>query len=249
MNGPKPHTKTMLMFLLFLAFHFLQRSAIDAVRGILIDEGAQGLIVPCALILRFGILLPVLLKITGMAFGDLGLNAKNLKTGFYASVHYFLWILLLGYAVSLAQAYPFQASGEPRHWSALRFVDVGFHQFVDILLFTALWEETMTRGFVLAYLERAGLDQPWGRFKLNKALLFSSLFFGLMHVQNFWGARSPEQIAFALVYIAGSVLVGYMLALVRKKAGSLFWPILMHTLANFGEWAIAFLIPMVMGNR
>lgn len=115
------------------------------------------------------------------------------------------------------QAFPFDTNVEIGPWTVLRYIDICYQKFIEILISPVLWEETIARGLFLVYLIKIGLDEPFKRMKLNQSNFISNIFFSLILVQNFLKIKSPEQIAYALVYPAGAVLVGYMLAMILKK--------------------------------
>ena len=247
----KVKLRIILIFILIIITNALQNNFRIFLIRYLRNNDALGLIEPSILLVQYGILLPLLLKITKVKFNDIGVKFKNLKYGFSLSMKYFLWIIILGTAVAFIMAYPTYSSFEPRHWTILRFVDEGWSHFRSILLITALWEEVIIRGLFLSYLFRIGLDESFTvkGICINKALIITSVGFSLMHVQNFIGVNSLSDVIYMVVYLFGAVIVGYMLAIIRKKSDSLFWPIMMHALANYFEWVVTILIPILLVNK
>lgn len=138
-----------------------------------------------------------------------------------------------------------------RNWPILRFIDLAVHEFLSILISTVLWQEIISRGLFLAILLKEGFDKEIKIkfFRVNKAVFISSIFFGLMHVNNYIFITSLQGHIYNTFIIIGSILVGYIFGYIRNKTDSLFWPIMMHTIANFAEWIVKILIPLILVNQ
>lgn len=251
-NGKSNVSKFLLLFAALLVVDFLQDYLREYLRDIFISSNANSLILPVSLLLQFGILLPVLLKITKTKLSELGLNVKNLKSGFLMSLKYFLWLIVLDLIFTFIQAYSSYKSFEPvYHWSILKIFSEGWSQFFSIMTYTVLWQEIIPRGLLFVFLLKLGFDRQFNIkfFKINQAIFFSALYFSLMHLKNFFAIRSPGEIIYAFAYLFGALIVGYMLGLIRKKTGSLMWPVLLHSFNNFGEWTLTTMIPIILINQ
>lgn len=243
--------KVLLIFLILLIINAVQGYLLGLLRQQLLEKDAIGLFRPAILLLQMGIILPILLKATNIKVNELGLNLNNIKKGFVLAIKYFLWIIILGYIMAFIQAYPSYSSFEPRQWRVLRFIDEGWYQFSSILITPVIWEEIISRGFFFAYLTKLGFHKQYNlkRIKVDKTILITAIFFSLTHLGNFIGVTALPQIIYAIIYILGAIIVGYMLGLIRKKTDSLFWPIILHTVANFGEWVVKIMIPIALVNN
>ena len=218
-------------------------------------NNANTLFTPAALLIEFGLIIPVLLKLTGVKTAELGLNIKNVKPGLILSLKWFLWAMALDYAYRILQAFPNIKSFSGYHWDIFKYFSEGWYHLFTIFLIPVLWEEIFTRGLFFAYLSKLGLDRQFraGFIKLDQTIFISALLFSLLHLNLFFtygrpGIRNPGDAAYALIVFLGAFIVGYLLGFIRKKTDSLFWPIALHTISNFGDWAIASMLPIILVN-
>lgn len=250
-NSSKKSYKIIIFFALLVLIDFFTGILLSYLRDIFIKNDANGLIQPTIILIQFGIILPLLLKVTGIKLRDLGLNFKNFKLGLFLSIKYFLWIIILGTLITYLQAVTNYGLFTVRNWPILRFVDFAFHEFISILISPVLWQEIIPRGLFIVFLLKEGFDKEIKiKFvRINKAIFISSVLFALMHLDNYLYIESIQGYIYNTFIIIGSLLVGYILGYIRYKTNSLFWPIIMHTLANYLEWVVKILIPLILVNQ
>ncbi|MFA6023868.1 MAG: CPBP family intramembrane glutamic endopeptidase [Candidatus Gracilibacteria bacterium] len=99
--------------------------------------------------------------------------------------------------------------------------------FAVTMLFAPIFEELIFRGWILGALRR--------RYSVTRAIVFSSLLFGLWHFKNIfyfdWG-----DLAYQMVYAA--VVVGPLLGWVAMKVKSVWPGVILHYLNNVGSLAL-----------
>jgi membrane protease YdiL (CAAX protease family) len=180
--------------------------------------------------------LVVLARAKGVSWHALGLDAEALSSGL-------LWGGVTALAISLAAGI-IQATPLRKAFRDLRTVDMrpptmAFHYLVRIPFGTALFEEVVFRGVLLALLARQGFDLG--------AVLLSSAAFGLWHVGaslDFLRANNPgaDAGAKALAIVSGVALTtagGILFATLRIAAESLLAPILAHAAFNVAGLSLA----------
>jgi membrane protease YdiL (CAAX protease family) len=180
--------------------------------------------------------LVVLARVVGISWGALGADAEGLPSGL-------LWggvaALVVSLAAGIIQATPLRKAFRDLRAVDMRPPTMAFHYLVRIPFGTALFEEVVFRGVLLALLAREGFDLG--------AILWSSVAFGLWHVGaslDFLRANSPEADAGAkaLAIVSGVALTtagGILFAALRIAAESLLAPILAHAALNVAGLSLA----------
>ena len=91
-----------------------------------------------------------------------------------------------------------------------------------VCLTTAILEELLFRYLIQHELLKS--------FKPLKAIIYSSLIFGSIHILNI---SSFSQIPFALIQVLYTAVLGLMLGLIYYKSKNILYPIIFHFLFNF----------------
>jgi uncharacterized protein len=173
--------------------------------------------------------LVILARGVGLSWHALGLDAGNLPTGLlWAGV--MALIVLLGGAIILVT--PLRRAFRDIRAVDMRPATMAFHYLVRIPFGTALFEEVVFRGFLLALLAREGSEVG--------AVLWSSVAFGLWHIGaslDFLRANRPEATLSAktLAVVSGvavTTMAGILFCVLRIAAESLVAPILAHAAFN-----------------
>lgn len=125
--------------------------------------------------------------------------------------------LLLGWSLLLMMAFgvlfePLYELLPPLHQE----VGSGFWSVVAVVVFAPVFEEFLCRGFLFGSLRQ--------RYGTTRAVLFSALFFGILHLQP--------------VAVVNAFLMGVVLAVVYALSRTLWAPILLHAANN----ALAYLL-------
>lgn len=115
--------------------------------------------------------------------------------------------------------------------------DIGFEQatsgagltmaFFALVILPPIWEETIFRGFLFSSFR--------AKFRLRYAIIFTSLLFGIAHLEL--GNGGP------LVWVAAidTFVLSCYLCLLREKTGGLAAPMLLHAIKNFIAFYFLFL--------
>ena len=195
-------------------------AAYAAAAGTVLD--ATGRLV-AGVLLVFG--LTLVARRAGVGPAELGLArlGAGLRWGLAVGVPVAALILLLSFAPLPGD--PFVAE----RYGQMGGSEVVFRAVVRIPLGTALFEEFLFRGVLLALLLR--------QLTPARALVISSLLFGAWHVSpalGDTGAGGPWQGAHGIVPVtlAVTAAAGALLAWLRIRSGSLLTPFLVHALAN-----------------
>lgn len=92
------------------------------------------------------------------------------------------------------------------------------------ILFAPIFEELIFRGWILGELRK--------RHSAMKALVYSSVLFGLWHLKNIF-YFDLEDLAYQMIYAA--VIVGPMLAWLTLKTKTLWPGVILHYINNIGS--------------
>lgn len=158
---------------------------------------------------------------------DLGLRRRDLAAG--ASVLMGLWV-----TIQFASWIGLILEGSPPAWHP-NWTDPGpgfvLGFLLAMVLGTALFEETVFRGFLLPQLALR-LPEGWpGQRRTLVALVLSALIFSVWHVPTLWIHQdlTAPAMAFRLVHLTGA---GLLLGLLYLRTGNLFVTMAVHALVN-----------------
>lgn len=180
----------------------------------------------------------------GLTRDEIGADRSHLARGIRVGVLLGVVILIgIGAAVAIPVTRSLFEDG--------RVIGVGlggalFQGLIRIPIGTALFEETLFRGVLLAWLIR--------RTSTGRAILGSSVMFGLWHALPAWstisvyqtgairdaGAAASVGVVVGGVILTGMVGVGF--AWLRLRTRSLAAPVLVHAIANSASYLGAFAI-------
>ena len=228
--------------------HVPERVTVALVSGTALYNVAQNVVLPAWTYTPVnGLATGVLLKIAdllGISRTELGASREDLRRGVPRG-------LLLGslavLAVGIAVAWPTTRVV----FNDARVVGIGFgaalfEALVRIPIGTALFEETLFRGVLLAWLAR--------RTSQTRAIIVSSVLFGLWHALPTWmltslyqdGAIRDSGVVESIGAIAAGVvltaMVGAWLAWLRLRTNSLATPIIVHAAANSSAYLAAYIV-------
>jgi membrane protease YdiL (CAAX protease family) len=135
----------------------------------------------------------------------------------------FLWVLPMAFISTIGYlvARPDELTGDPFGMSQMQAI-------VFIWIYASISEEIFTRGLLQSYvspLRKYGF-KLFGKIRLSIPVLFSGLFFGLMHIVAV-GEMGPPVIVF-------TTFAGIVAAYHREKTESLIPAIIIHMLFNIG---------------
>ncbi len=142
---------------------------------------------------------------------------------FRPTVGLFLWVLPMAILSTIGTLVSRSAEAIPSQTQS-----AFFHEVVFIWIFASICEECFTRGLLqslLSPLSGTGF-MLFRRWFLGAPVLFSALFFGLMHIPV---AREMGPIVVILATLLGLV-AGYY----RQQTGSLIPAVIVHMLFNIG---------------
>lgn len=166
---------------------------------------------------------------SALSTSELGLTRAALPKGLrYGAVA----AAAIGVAVAVAAVAGVDPSGTITDRAAVSGREMLFQVFVEIPIATVVFEELAFRGVVAGLFTR--VTTP------GRALLWSSLVFGLWHV-------SPSQFMSlngaggALATVAATTLAGAGFVLLRRRSGSLAAPMLAHWGTNGVAYLVAWL--------
>jgi membrane protease YdiL (CAAX protease family) len=161
-----------------------------------------------------------------LTWAELGLARKDAREGLRVG---FGAMLLIGFVIAALVAIPatrgYFTSSRVAHDSTTERI---LEPLVIIPLGTAVFEETIFRGVLLGVLLR-----DW---TTRRAVIFSSVLFGLWHIPPALDQASHKGALGTLGVVAGTVAVtaaaGVLFAYVRIRSRSLIAPVLAHTATN-----------------
>lgn len=124
------------------------------------------------------------------------------------------------------------------------------HTAVDIagwlgfeLLLVGICEETLFRGFLLGVLEALSPSRVrFGGFSISTAGITIAVIFALAHANNF--AIDPWPVALGQQIYA--LALGILYVWLRERSGSLLAPILTHSLSDFIETGVVFVLAAML---
>lgn len=120
-----------------------------------------------------------------------------------------IFLLLLSLALGLGL---FAYFGVTKYFHGVKYPIIFF-------LFTPIAEELIFRGWIYQQIQRLG----------RSAIFWSAIFFGLHHLQYF----NYHFTTFAIFQITYTFILGIFLGKIRKDSGSIYLPIIAHTLLNY----------------
>lgn len=162
---------------------------------------------------------------SGLSWDDLGLRPDRMLRGLVVGLAA-AGVVAAGLALALAVPAA-EAVLEAEAVRPASDVDRWFVPLVRIPLGTAVFEETLFRGVVLAVF--LCLHRP------RTAVVATSVLFGLWHILPAWSTADGSSLAVAgavIGTVAVTTLAGLIFAALRLWAGSLVAPILAHTATN-----------------
>lgn len=180
---------------------------------------------------------------TGITAAELGLARSQVRAGLRVGLLVGGLVLL---AVGVAAAVPWARDAFDDDRVGGELAELVYQTTVRIPLGTALYEEVLFRGVLLALLLR--------RFGTVTAVTWSSLLFGLWHVLPSLGVAEGNTAVAAtgsgtsglVVVVVGTVvatmLAGYAFCWLRLRADSLVAPVLVHVATNSGAYAAAYVV-------
>lgn len=131
----------------------------------------------------------------------------------------------------LAPASPAQTAIDMAGW-------LGFE-----LLLVGICEETLFRGFLLGVLEALSPSRVrFGGFSISTAGITIAVIFALAHANNF--AIDPWPVALGQQIYA--LALGFLYVWLRERSGSLLAPILTHSLSDFIETGVVFVLAAML---
>jgi uncharacterized protein len=187
-------------------------------------------------------LLVVLARRSGCSWSELGLGRESVRSGlrWAAAV---TAVVLLGYIVAVLVPISRQAFHDDRV-GGLPGGGVLWRALIRVPLGTALLEEVAFRGVLYALLAR--------QYGLRRAVLISSLLFGLWHVLpslgiaeaneavgNVVGTGTTGTVLAGAGAVAGTAIAGVLLCELRRRSGSLIAPYAVHWALNGFAYALA----------
>lgn len=120
--------------------------------------------------------------------------------------------------------------------------DVGGWLAFDLLL-VGLCEETLFRGFLLGVLDTLSPSRVrFGRLSLSTAGVTVALLFALAHAESFASEAWPIALG-QQVYAFG---IGVVYAWMRERSGSVLGPIVLHSVSDFVEDAVVFVLAILL---
>lgn len=169
-------------------------------------------------------------RVSGLSWGDLGLDPRRLLAGAN-------WggpcvaLVAVGYVVALALPSTRPLLADARV-VGLDAGDIAHRVLVQIPLGTVLWEEVAFRGVLLAALART--------MPLRGAVAVSAVVFAVWHVRPTLSAIAVNDLVegpllVGLAVLSGCLatgLAGVVLTWLRLRSGSLLAPVLLHVATN-----------------
>lgn len=102
---------------------------------------------------------------------------------------------------------------------------------------TSIVEEIVYRGTILTLLSMVFIDNlKIGKVNFGMGAIISSILFGLWHGLNITNDLEVTMSWIPFIYTG---LIGFALALIKERTGSLLFPIIIHVMVN--------LLPQTMG--
>jgi uncharacterized protein len=111
------------------------------------------------------------------------------------------------------------------------------------LLLVGICEETLFRGFLLGVLEALSPSRVrFGSFSISTAGITIAMLFALAHASNF--ATDPWPVALGQQIYA--LALGILYVWLRERSGSLLAPIVTHSLSDFTETGLVFVLAAML---
>jgi membrane protease YdiL (CAAX protease family) len=106
----------------------------------------------------------------------------------------------------------------------------GLENILFQLTMPSIVEEIVYRGILMTLLNQT-LTKPfqWGKTKFGGAAIITSTLFGMWHGLSITADLNIEIAWFPLIFTG---LIGFVLALVKERTGSLVYPIVLHVIIN-----------------
>ena len=220
----------------FLTVHFVTQAATPGVHW------------PQWLVLTFAEALELMLALIGIAIARRLLPNADFGLRWPPGRTYIGWAAFWGLAFALimlvADHWPvliaMKAPMPPETPTAVNVAGwLGFE-----LLWVGICEETLFRGFLLGVLTALSPSRVrFGRFEISTAGITLALLFALAHAGNFATRPWYEALAQQLYAIA----LGIIYAWLREHSRSLVPAIVAHSLSDFGETGLEFLLNGLLG--
>lgn len=206
--------KAVIVAAVYYGLYTLAGDAVDALLGNLVDKHN---LLANATSVFFGLALPIL--IGGILLIIFALSLGWLRELFSRQPIRGSWWMWIGVGVVVVFNILRFASADYAAWNAGALITV-----LITGLFVGFAEETLTRGFAVTLLRRAGYGE-------RSVMLLSSLIFAALHAGNLLSGQKPLLVALTVVY---TFAFGILMYITLRVTGNLIWPILLHASTDPG---------------